>query len=397
MSEVSSDSDYVELTSESARLVLEEGFSKNVENLMKAREPIARKPGEIYSLLGKWWASTLGALRGLPADEKHVPSDGGSTEGDLKDIVVGVLDRIFRDYRPRYKVPGGGPARTLLKKFSSVEAAFGKQITYLSLIASAAPPGLIPPAREEVAYPEPVAASDPALVAIATAMQAITARLGALEQRTTAPPVAPPMVVHEAGATVGDPETEDLLAVLTGRMNAGSGTATGTKQGNGLGGGPGLPLGTAAAAGAVSPALTRAAHRLLTVGCPGLRVERQGAVLAQHMLQSEETFSRWSEAKKMNGAPLREAMTIGRSLDLGVQQYGAGFLASDPAEVLIRRLLSLALAQKSGSYRMAGVLEEVPGDGCLTELPDAFVKVMSERMKLEAKLEALARDGPKKQ
>ena len=89
----------------------------------------------------------------------------------------------------------------------------------------------------------------------------------------------------------------------------------------------------------------------------------------------------------LSGAALREALTEARALDLGTAELGAKFLLSSPAEVLIRRLLSIALAQKMGSYRVASLLEELPGDNALAELPDAIIKCLGERLKLEMKIE----------
>ena len=91
----------------------------------------------------------------------------------------------------------------------------------------------------------------------------------------------------------------------------------------------------------------------------------------------------------MTGAAGREAATIGRALDLGTQELGVTYLGTQGAEVLIRRLVSTALAHKLGSYRLSEILEEVPGDGALAELPDMVLKDMSERLKLEMKLEQL--------
>jgi hypothetical protein len=44
-----------------------------------------------------------------------------------------------------------------------------------------------------------------------------------------------------------------------------------------------------------------------------------------------------------------------------------------------------------GNFKLASFLEEVPGEGALDVLPDTVLKGMQERMKLELKLEALAK------
>ena len=140
----------------------------------------------------------------------------------------------------------------------------------------------------------------------------------------------------------------------------------------------------------MSPALARAADRLVRIGCPPLRVDRIGGTLALHLLQSKDTFTAWVESKDLSGAQLREALSIARALDLATQHYGAKYLTSEPAEVQLRRLLSVALAAKLGSFKLSQFLEEVPGDSALAEIPDSVLKMLSERLKLEMKLEQLA-------
>ena len=58
---------------------------------------------------------------------------------------------------------------------------------------------------------------------------------------------------------------------------------------------------------------------------------------------------------------------------------------------LVRRLLSIVLAHKMGSYKLATLLEELPGDDALAELPDDLLKTLSERLKLVMKLEQLSK------
>ena len=92
-------------------------------------------------------------------------------------------------------------------------------------------------------------------------------------------------------------------------------------------------------------------------------------------------------SKGLSGGALREANTHARALDLGVHQYGASFLVSTPAEVVLRRLLALVLAQKMGNFKLASHLEELPGDSALAELPDSIMTDLVSRLKTEAKLE----------
>ena len=146
---------------------------------------------------------------------------------------------------------------------------------------------------------------------------------------------------------------------------------------------------------AVSPALAQAAKRLVSVGCPPLRVEkRYGGLLALHLLQSKDTFTAYAESKGLSGSALREAMTIARALDLATQHFGAQYLTSEPAEVQLRRLYSVILASKLGSFKLSQHLEELPGEGALAELPQSIVREMSEALKLELKIEQLVA-GPK--
>jgi len=167
-----------------------------------------------------------------------------------------------------------------------------------------------------------------------------------------------------------------------GATPAAQGTATDT-QGNDL-------AAPAQRAAAVPPTLARAATRLTSIGCPPLRVDPIAGTLATHILQSKPTFTDWVESKNLTGASLREGMTDARALDLATQQFGPVFLISNPAEVLLRRLLSVVLASKMGNWKLSTFLEEIPGEGALAELPDSILKGLSERLKLEMKLEQLA-------
>ena len=117
--------------------------------------------------------------------------------------------------------------------------------------------------------------------------------------------------------------------------------------------------------------------------------KRYGSVLAEHLLKSKPTFTDWAETRGLAGAPLREALTIARALDLATEHIGASYLTSAPAEVQLRRLYSVFLAAKLGSYRLSQHLEEVPGDGALAELPASIMREMSEAMKLEMKIEQM--------
>ena len=64
------------------------------------------------------------------------------------------------------------------------------------------------------------------------------------------------------------------------------------------------------------------------------RSPADGSVLAEHLLTSKPTFTDWAETQGLAGAPLREALTIARALDLATEHQGASYLTSPPAEVL---------------------------------------------------------------
>ena len=90
---------------------------------------------------------------------------------------------------------------------------------------------------------------------------------------------------------------------------------------------------------------------------------------------------------KMTGHLLREAQTIARTLDLDVSQLGPGYLGSDGAEVMLRRLLCLVTAAKhGGSFKIASKFEELPADDAISEIPDEMLTEIYTRIKLEEKL-----------
>ena len=143
---------------------------------------------------------------------------------------------------------------------------------------------------------------------------------------------------------------------------------------------------------AVPPSLVQKCNRLVSVGVPPLRKKRQGVVLANMMLGSKNTFSDWvdmyEQKLKMTGHLLREAQTIGRTLDLSVHQLGPGYLGTDGAEILLRRLLCLVTAAKhGGSFKIASKFEELPGDDAISEIPDDMLNEVYTRVKHEEKLE----------
>ena len=120
--------------------------------------------------------------------------------------------------------------------------------------------------------------------------------------------------------------------------------------------------------------------------------------MANLMLGSKNSFSDWvdmyEQKLKMTGHLLREAQTIGRTLDLSVNQLGPGYLGTDGAEILLRRLLSLVTAAKhGGSFKIAKAFAELPADDAISEIPDEMLTEVYKRIKLEEKLEGFRKKG----
>ena len=215
----------------------------------------------------------------------------------------------------------------------------------------------------------------------------------------TGPPGLPPPPMRANIATPQPPRVPeagepDAIDVMLGRM--GDNVTTEQEQidsqdgllrlaGNGQGA-------VEVCATAVPPHLAQKCYRLVNYEVPPLRKKRQGPVLANMMLGSKNSFSDWVDMYelkfKMTGHLLREAQTIGRTLDLSVCQLGPGYLGTDGAEILLRRLLCLVTAAKhGGSFKIASKFEELPGDDAISEIPDDMLNEVYTRIKLEEKLE----------
>ena len=120
---------------------------------------------------------------------------------------------------------------------------------------------------------------------------------------------------------MGATEEVDAIDFMLGRMGdnplptAQDGSQDGLMRMTGNGQGA-----VAICATAVPPELVQKCHRLVAVGVPPLRKKRQGPVLANMMLGTKNTFTEWVDMYehklKMTGHFLREAQTIGRTLDL---------------------------------------------------------------------------------
>ena len=78
-------------------------------------------------------------------------------------------------------------------------------------------------------------------------------------------------------------------------------------------------------------------------------MERWGAGIALHILQEKSSITDWVDHQRLSSHNDREARTIARSVELGVHGYDAGYCASKPCEVALRRLLAIAISARSGS------------------------------------------------
>ena len=89
----------------------------------------------------------------------------------------------------------------------------------------------------------------------------------------------------------------------------------------------------------------------------------------------------------------REALTDARAIERGVADYGVGFLTSSSAEVLLRRILALAVHSAMGSWQVAEKIEEVPTESPLSVVPESLLKEIMEQVKNELKVAALAKQA----
>ncbi len=320
---------------------IEENFTTPARAILY--RPTLTDSRQVYIELGRLWAQTRRAVECAP----DVPAD---VAGDVEEAVGDALAKLFTELKPQI----GGTK--VAKRTSSIRAAY------------------------EEAYRGALAHAQQA------ADRAAASVLPPTVQLTPQAPVNPPGYVTPKETVDANAPGVDLVDVLLGRMDALTKPTAVVQQELTTGNDAGT---TQQRAAEVPPPLTRAAGRLVGVGCPPLRVQPLGGQLATHILQHRETFTLWVEGKNLEGGKQREALTIARSLDLGTVQYGATYLMSTPAEVLLRRLLSLCLAARMGTFRLAQLLEELPGEGALAELPDDLLKSLQERLKLETKIEQL--------
>ena len=198
-------------------------------------------------------------------------------------------------------------------------------------------------------------------------------------------PITPAKDEHaQAGATVPEKGlVASILANIKGEVE--QVTEPGDKlqrPGNGQGG---------VQTSRVPPSLQNAAARLTTVGVTPLRKDAIGARLATGFLQEHDTLTQWVRAQGMTGHSKREALTDARALELGVADYDVGFLASPAAEILLRRILALAIHSGTNSRQIAEKIEELPTESAFSCVPESLLKEIMEQVKNELKLASLAK------
>ena len=75
----------------------------------------------------------------------------------------------------------------------------------------------------------------------------------------------------------------------------------------------------------------------------------------------------------------------------GAHDYGVGFLASTSAEILLRRILALAIHSGTRSWQIAEKMEELPTENAFSCVPESLLKEIMEQVKNELKLASLAK------
>ena len=73
--------------------------------------------------------------------------------------------------------------------------------------------------------------------------------------------------------------------------------------------------------------------------------------------------------------------------------YGVEFLTRPSAEVLLRRILALAIHSGTGSWQIAEKIEELPTESPFSVVPESLLKEIMEQVKNELKVAALAKQA----
>ena len=291
---------------------------------------------ELYEGVGMNWAVAEKKLAALEGPAAHEPTDDSSLVEDVRFAVEHTLEQLWAQHTPKVKGKNLSARRVPLK-MPAIVAAYSKQVLKIDVAAKKQQ------ARESPGMEGTTGGSF---------LDKLAARLDGSSQETQVPDAEKPPT--------------------------------------GSGKGQGLPQ----RAPEVSSLLQHAAARLMNPGPPPLRqAERWGAMIAQHILQEKSSITDWVDRENLTGHNGREARTIARAVELGVSEYGAGYLASKSAEVQLRRLLAICVAAKSGStakaWRAASLLEELPSDGIGGILPSVVNKALREQLKLELQIESM--------
>ena len=345
--------------------------------------------------IGRLWLGTYTQLDKLEGDLRHVPADDRTLAQDLDDVASKRTQEIFDEVKPVWA--SGTQARCMNSTYRQVFQQLLQQQSTAAAANRAAAEQFAPKKEEPAPVQDPEAVRDLqrqhsklrqlAGVAHPTEGQVEQAALEAAVKKKIKEQAKETAAAQQSAEELPAP-ARSLVQLLLSRAD---GTAEPEESGTGKSGnGNGDP---ALRAAAVSPTLARAASRLLNPGPPDLRVESSKGEMAQHMLQEKWSFTDWAEAQGLSGAALREAKTHARSMELGVADYGVEYLMSRSAEVQARRMLALALTAASGNYRLGAQLEELPGEGVPSTLPDSLAKSLAERLKLELKVEQMQKEA----
>ena len=412
--------DLVPLSTNQACTVFHKGLLEPLGQLLCTGQNIVAKPSEVYSQIGVFWADTLSAVRGLPEGSRHVPGVGRNLEDDVQDLVEFCVNVIWRRGKPKYTLPGapqGQVGSTVVKRFSSIQAAMRKGAAYEAQQAAK----LLQQQQQQAAQYQQLQQQQLQMQqhGWGAPVQGVgfgPQPQGQVPQAQYAPPqpplplggVAPPPLAGQAGVglfggmpgggpPLGGAQSPDLLDALLNRAASEGAAGQPVQDGSAafpVGGGPFVEQAQFsypnAGGGPPQGGPPSAFRWLMTVGVPCLRVEKLGMSLLTNCLRAHSTLTAYVEARQLPpGRPRREALTLARIIDLGVAEMGEVYARSGSCEVAIRRLMAVLLAAKSGEqWGMASLLEELPGETALAEIPDSVLKSLGERLKLESKVTA---------
>ena len=335
------------LTSEAAKALFDASYAVPASAVL-ANPSKYTSSDHIYTELGKLWAQTLRGLESLPPAQAHEPVDGRTLDEDLEDCVYTANTAIWAAADPKPKIN----STLVYNRPSSIRKKMN---------------------------------------AAAQAHEAQRAADRAAAEAHAHPPSIPltPAKAEPAGATHapgGGGLVAAIMANIKGSENELPADGSGQQQqsGNGSGG---------VQQSRVSPSLQNAAARLTTVGVTPLRKAAIGSMLATGFLQEHDTLTQWVRAQGLTGHSKREALTEARALELGVADYGVEFLTRPSAEVLLRRILALAIHSGTGSWQIAEKIEELPTESPFSVVPESLLKEIMEQVKNELKVAALAKQA----